>query len=315
MNKNNYLIVSIDVEEDMPNWEIEAATTIRNLEGISRLQGLFDKYGIRPTYLLNYPYACSEDAVNYFKSINDRCEIGTHMHSWNTPPLMEGEEAIIDYQSNLPYEKQAAKIKTVTDKLTEAFGTPPTSFRAGKFGFNDETRDILIELGYIVDTSISPMVSWQKQNGPSFLHYRARPFWMSSSGKRLLEVPVSIGLNRNLPELLHKVYLRIPKITKIRGLLSKDYLNFLDLVWLYPALFSEKEMMALVDVMMKKSMNVFNMFFHSSEIKTGESIYTKTEEDLKKYLERLDIFFNYTINEKCMKSVTLSEYGRVHDEE
>lgn len=73
-------------------------------------------------------------------------------------------------------------------------------------------------------------------------------------------------------------------------------------------------MIALVDVMIEKSINVFNVFFHSSEIKAGESIYTKTEDELKKYFERLDIFFNYTINEKKMKSVTLSEYRSLNIE-
>ena len=43
------LIVSIDVEEDMPNWKIENATTIRNLAGVPRLQSLFEKYGVKPT--------------------------------------------------------------------------------------------------------------------------------------------------------------------------------------------------------------------------------------------------------------------------
>ena len=41
--KDLYLVVSIDVEEDLPNWEIEETTTIRNLEGIPGLQKLFDK--------------------------------------------------------------------------------------------------------------------------------------------------------------------------------------------------------------------------------------------------------------------------------
>ena len=36
---NIYFIVSIDVEEDMPNWEVEAQTTIRNLEGINKKEG------------------------------------------------------------------------------------------------------------------------------------------------------------------------------------------------------------------------------------------------------------------------------------
>ncbi len=310
--ENCYLIVSIDVEEDMPNWEIEDKTTIRNLEGIPQLQGLFDKYNIRPTYLLDYPYITDEKATKYFSSIKDRCEIGAHMHPWNTPPLTDGESKKIEYPSNLPYERQYEKIKTVTDELTKAFGVHPTSYRAGKFGFNADTNDILYRLGYLVDSSITPMVSWEKQDGPSFLDYRARPFWLSHSNNKILEVPVTIGLNRNMPEFLEKIYLHLPKSTRIKGLLSKDYLNLVDLIWLYPTLFSDKEMISLVDTMIEKSVKVFNMFFHSSEIKVGESIYIKTEDDLKKFFKHADIFFDYIINDKKMKSVTLTEYRDLH---
>ena len=313
-NGQNYLIVSIDVEEDMPNWQIEETTTIRNIKGIPRLQALFDMYGIRPTYLLNYPYASNRDAVEYFNSIKDRCEIGAHMHPWNTPPLTKEEAQINDYPSNLSYERQYEKIKTVTDELTNAFKRAPTSYRAGRFGFNEDTKDILIRLGYSVDSSISPMVSWRSQGGPCFLNYRARPFWLDCAGNRILEIPVTIGLNRKIPDVLEKAYLRIPRFTKIRGLLSKDYLNMLDLVWLYPALFSDKEMISLVDIMMKKRINVFNVFFHSSEIKSGESIYTRTEKELSEYFSRLDLFFDYVVNKKKVKSVTLSEYRLLQDE-
>lgn len=309
-----YFIVSIDVEEDMPKWTLEPTTTIRNLESIPPLQELFEKYNICPTYLLNYAFASDEKAIRYFNSIKDRCEIGAHMHPWNTPPLTAEELIKNDYPSNLPYERQYEKIKTVTDELTKAFKKSPTSYRAGRFGFNDDTKDILIRLGYLVDSSISPMVSWKEDNGPCFLNYRAKPFWMHHSGSKILEVPVSIGLSRGLPDFLEKIYLRIPRFTKIRGLLSKNYLNLLDLLWLYPAVFSEKEMIALVNVMIEKSLNVFNVFFHSSEIKAGESIYTKTEDDIKKYFTRLEILFNYAINEKRMKSVTLSEYRNLHNQ-
>jgi hypothetical protein len=158
------------------------------------------------------------------------------------------------------------------------------------------------------------MVSWKADNGPCFKDYRARPFWMEHSGERILEVPVSIGLNRKISDMLERIYLRIPRFTKIRGLLSKDNLNLLDLFWLYPASFSEKEMTLLADAMIARGERVFNVFFHSSEIKTGESIYTKTDDDLNEYLNRLELFLNYAVNEKGMSSVTLTEYINYHIE-
>ena len=307
--KDIYLIISIDVEEDMPYWKIETETTIHNLEGIPKIQRLFDNYNIRPTYLLDYPYVTNENAVEYFKSIIDRCEIGAHMHPWNTPPLTEEESKKIEYPSNLNYQRQYEKIKTVTDELTKAFGRPPASYRAGKFGFNEDTGDILRRLGYLVDSSVTPMVSWENQNGPSFLDYRVEPFLIDHSACEILEVPVTISLNKNLPGILEKVYLSIPKFTKIRGLLSKDYLNIVDLVWLYPVLFTSREMIQLSDVLIKRDVNVLNMFFHSSELVSGESIYHKTEKDVERFFDRLKTYFDYIFSKYSIKAKTLSEYS------
>ena len=173
-------------------------------------------------------------------------------------------------------------------------------------------KKILERLGYLVDTSITPMVSWKDQNGPSFLDYRANPFWFGDPKSSLLEVPVTIGLTKNISKLFEKIYLNIPKCTRIKGILSKDYLNLIDLVWIYPVLFSEKEMILLVDTLMKKSLSVFNVFFHSSEFKTGESLYSKTDEDVNKYFERLEIFLDYMVNKKNVRSVTLSGYRDLH---
>ena len=310
--KDMYLIISIDVEEDMPNWRIEETLTLRNLEGLPRLQGIFEKYGVRPTYLLNYAYASNAGAVKYFKSIQDKCEIGAHMHPWNTPPLSENEAKINEFPSNLPRERQFEKIKTVTDELAGAFGSRPTSFRAGRFGFSKETNDILLQLGYLVDSSITPMVSWAHLNGPDFQKYPASPFWLNNTGERLLEVPVSIGLNRKIPPVLEKLYMRIPRITRLRGLMSREYLNIIDLIWLYPVLYSEKEMLELVNTMISKSMNVFNVFFHSNEIRPGESIYTKTADDLERFYRRLEVYLDFMVNDKKVKSITLTEYRSLH---
>jgi hypothetical protein len=312
--KDLYLIISIDVEEDMPNWKVEKTLTLRNIRGLPRLQETFDRYGVRPTYLLDYPYAVNAEAVEYFCGIMDKCEIGAHLHPWNTPPLTEDEAGVNEFPSNLTYERQSAKLKTVTDELTKSFGKAPTSYRAGRFGFNRDTNDILEKLGYLVDSSVTPMVSWKNINGPDFTGYPSAPFWLGSGESRLLEIPVTIGLNRKIPAVLEKAYQSIPKFTRLKGLMSRDYLNLLDIIWLYPVLFQENDMLFLVNAMLRRSENVFNVFFHSNEISVGESIYTKTEKDLEEFYRRLEFFLDHMVNEKNAKSVTLTEYRFLHKE-
>ena len=41
-----------------------------------------------------------------------------------------------------------------------AFGRPPRSFRAGRFGIGENTVPILDSLGYAVESSVTPHVDW-----------------------------------------------------------------------------------------------------------------------------------------------------------
>ena len=49
------LIVSLDVEEDMPRWVPERDVTVRNVQGLIRFQDLCRQYRVKPTYLVDYP--------------------------------------------------------------------------------------------------------------------------------------------------------------------------------------------------------------------------------------------------------------------
>lgn len=81
------LIITIDTEED--NWSRYSATDnpVENIERIVPLQQLFDEFGVRPTYLVDYPVATNPKSVSVFKRILEegKYEIGMHCHPWNTP--------------------------------------------------------------------------------------------------------------------------------------------------------------------------------------------------------------------------------------
>ena len=84
-------IVTIDTEED--NWDKYSRTDnpVENLKKIIPLQKIFDRYGVRPTYLISYPVATDPKCIEILKSILDQgqCEIGSQCHPWNTPPFVE----------------------------------------------------------------------------------------------------------------------------------------------------------------------------------------------------------------------------------
>ena len=64
-----YLIITIDAEED--NWGSFSPTsyTLENIYKIPELQALFDKFNVKPAYLLTYPVATDKKAISIFKKI------------------------------------------------------------------------------------------------------------------------------------------------------------------------------------------------------------------------------------------------------
>jgi len=317
------LIVTIDVEED--NWEIcRSGLTVENVREINRLQVLFDRYGVKPTYLLSYQVTSCDWAVNILAKIlaEGKCEIGAHLHPWNTPPL---KETLSDRNSmllNLPYELQKEKLKTLTDQIKKAFGIRPQSFRAGRWGLGSETIDALIACGYRVDSSVTPMTSWSDYgDGPEYNEVRIEPYWMPSESDRMdengrhfiLEVPVSIGFNRwpfefwqNIHLLLQKnwlKYLHPVKLFRSTGLLCK--------IGLFPEGSSTDEMITLSKVVIKHKKRFLNLTFHSNSLLPGKGPFIKNVKELEEFYLKLEKFLEYLTSNTNLVPLTLSEVGRL----
>jgi hypothetical protein len=157
------LCFSIDVEEDMPGWEIAETTTVSNVRALPRLADMAARLGVRPTYLVTYPVATDPEAARILRELHARgdCEIGTHLHPWNTPPFVDvpgragDERKHAYYMSELGATKFRAKLERLHAVLGELAGTPPRSFRAGRFGIDAPTLRELLPLGYEVDSSVT----------------------------------------------------------------------------------------------------------------------------------------------------------------
>ena len=141
------LIFTIDVEEDMPGWCISDPVQVRNIAELPRLAELCAELGVKPTYLCTYPVVKGEESSATLKQLLERgdCEIGTHLHPWNTPPFngvpgLHGDEREIPYYMNeLGPDRFRSKLETLHEALTDLVGCPPTSFRAGRFGIDAAT--------------------------------------------------------------------------------------------------------------------------------------------------------------------------------
>ena len=316
------VLLTIDVEEDMPGWRITDPVSVENVKGLAAVAEVCRDVGVRPTFLCTYPVVTTPSSAELLRELlaHGDCEIGSHLHAWNTPPYhgLPGrdidERTIAYYQFELEREVLSAKLDTLHTAVTELIGSEPVSFRSGRFGLDGRSLEELTRLRYLVDSSITPLVDHSSEGGgPDFRGAPQLPYHPSVTNvcrrgsSSILEVPVSIGLTRTLPGPLRRAYARIPASTRVRGLLSRDYLRVLDFAWLYPARFDVQLMRGAASALVRQGAPVLNIFCHSSEFSPDASAYVETQTDVDDCLARLRGILEYCVGELSGVPATLGE--------
>jgi len=298
--------ITIDTEED--DWGEYRTTgfSVKNIGQISRLQTLFDHYGAVPTYLVTYPVVTDDASRDLFLEIlaRNRCEMGTHCHPWNTPPFEEELTERHSMLSNLPHSTVSKKIKLLTNQITKSLGVVPRSFRAGRWGFGPHVAAVLKELGYSVDTSVTPLIDWSAYTGPDFRaapsgSYQFNPtdIQLAVPNGSLLEVPATIGFLQNNYELCRRInsWQGISSRLHIRGILERA--GLVNLRWLSPEHSSGKDMVALAKTTLQQGASYLNMTFHSTTLLPGKSPYVHAESDLTSFLENIEMVLKFAVQE------------------
>lgn len=318
------LLFTIDVEEDMPGWEITDPITVQNATALPQLADACAEIGVRPTYLCTYPVVTDPVSSQILRSLSARgdCEIGTHLHPWNTPPFngIPGrdvdERTVPYYQYELGPERFRLKLEVLHAAITELTGTAPVSFRAGRFGIDAATLAVLPELGYQVDSSVTPLEEHLDDDGPDFRSapqapYRPSRHDISRRGDLpIVEVPVSVALTHRLPRMFTQAFVHIPKTMHVRGLLSRDYLRLVDFAWLYPARFDLDLMVRAATTLHGEGNPILNVFIHSSELIPGASGRVRTQGDVDEFVARARSILRFCIEEFGALPMTLGEAGR-----
>lgn len=301
------LVVTIDTEEDQWGRYVVDGHTLHNISQITRLQDLFDEFGVIPTYLITYPVATDTTAVSILSEIlqKGRCEIGTHCHPWNTPPYREELTERNSMLCNLPAELQKAKLVHLHETIVQSFGIAPITFRAGRWGYGQHAAASLHSLGYKVDTSVLPFVDWSSQYGPNFSDADPAPYRfhyddilsVHPSGP-MLEVPATIGfagLTSSSFETANRVHhtLTRPPYSLIRAAGVLHRCGVLQKIWLSPENSTGDEMIALARSMMQRGAQVLNLFFHSPTLQPGLTPFVRNESDAEEFMERIKTFLRF----------------------
>ena len=212
------LAVTIDTEAD-GQWDHGAPLTTRNVGFWAPFQDLCERYGVVPTYVITTEIAQDDRACDLLSEWSRRgaCEVGSHLHPWTTPPFVDRpglrfNDNVHAFPSQLPGDLLGEKLAALTEQIGAVFGERPTSYRAGRFGFDDRSAAFLAQAGYLVDSSVSPLWSWSRhtgldgKGGPDFRRHVPRPFLLRDGERALVEIPVTIvptyALLRRSPALL-----------------------------------------------------------------------------------------------------------------
>jgi len=312
------VFITIDTEED--SWGNFKSTNhrVENVKYLAALQELFDRYGAIPTYLVNYPVVNSPSAVKIIKNffINNRCDIGTHIHPWNTPPYTENRNDYNSMLCNLPTQLIYDKLLNLHQQITKSFNIEPICFRAGRWAFNSSVAECLSKIGYRVDTSVTPFVNWQKDSGPDFrtapsFHYLFNPENVTTPDNkgRLLEVPASVNFIQRYRKFCFYLREKIRNKSllshlRLIGILHR--LRLLNFYWLSPELSNGNEMVRLAKALVQSGHKFLNMSFHSTSLFPGQSPFVKDRLDLKNFLNNIETFLKFAI-EKNMTFLPLSK--------
>ena len=305
--------IVVDAEEDFdwrnPVYGTEYTTA--NMRNIGTLQAIASAYGIAPTYLLTYPVLEANDVVQLLRRRIDRgeCEVGAQLHPWVTPPFDgDGDGAArTSYAGNLAPELEERKLVELIRKFTGVFGTPPTMYRAGRYGIGRQSAALLERHGFTIDTSLAPRTTFEANNGPNFTSYGYRPFWFGEEGS-LLEIPLCREVVGWTGHWAPKVYhaLSDSSLSHVPMLALASRLRCAERITLSPEGNDVRAMRRLVRSLYAAGQRVFVISFHSSSLTIGRNPYVQTKADMHHFYDRLSGILDMMSRELSMRFVKLS---------
>ena len=292
------LLVVVDTEEEF-DWSkphARSETRIDHIRHQDRAQNIFERFGIAPTYVVDYPVASQEQGFRLLREwlADGKCEIGAHLHPWVNPPFDEEVCARNSYPGNLPPALEREKLARLTNVIEENFGRRPMIYRAGRYGIGPASGAILEELGYAIDTSVVPFTDFRADGGPDFSALHGDPFWFGPS-EHVLEMPLTVawcGLLRRQGGLLQSQLLSDTALRlHLPGIFSR--LGLLERIRLTPEGSSFAELKRLTDVMIAAGKRWFVFSYHSPSVVPGNTPYVRTEAELQGFLGVIEQYCEY----------------------
>lgn len=289
------LLVMADAEEafDWGKPFSRAATDVSSMAHQVAAHRIYERYGVRPTYLVDYPVAIQDAGRAPLRELlaDRRCDIGAQLHPWVNPPHTEDVTTWNSFNGNLPVALEHAKLTRLCEAIADAFGAAPRIYRAGRYGVGARTAELLLGLGFQADSSTMPRWSYVREGGPDYLDASTRLYWLDRACQ-LLEIPNSAafvgrlagkdGDSGRAAALFHPLSERLG----LTGTAAR--LGLLERIKLTPEGTTPDEAKRLIRAMLATGHRTFVLSYHTSSLQPGNTPYVRNAEDLARFLGWLD---------------------------
>lgn len=276
--------ISIDTEEEF-DWDGPFAREnkgVEHLSKVARFQQLCEEYGIKPTYMVDWPIIESAAGAELFGPMvaDGKASLGLHLHPWVTPPFDEEVNARNSYACNLSPALERAKLGALYDLLKSRFGVEADIYRAGRYGAGVNTAEILTDLGITVDSSVRARFDYAAQHGPDFASSPVNPFWLRPG---LIELPVTTVFGGMLRRAADPLFSKAFKSDMSRAILARA--GLVERIALTPEGIPKELAIAGIDRALEEGIGILNFSFHSPSLSIGHTPYVRDADDLEAFYD------------------------------
>ncbi|WP_149538482.1 glycosyltransferase [Siccirubricoccus phaeus] len=291
------LQVVIDTEADF-DWDRGIATDtgrVVSISGIEESFPLFERLGLRPTLVIDHPVATHAEGGRIVRKLAAAgCEVGVHLHSWTTPPIVEPKDDWHSFSGNIGAWLERRKLETLTCRVAELTGQAPRIFKAGRYGLGANTVAALEALGFEIDLSICPWYDYSALGGPDFTRFTARPGWFGSGG-RMLSLPTTAAplgwLHGQAGRVAPLLRSRPGKRLGLDRLAARA--NAFYPMRLSPEGAELAQMRRVARQLHAGGLRVFTLSLHSPTLQVGNTPYVRSAADLRAVLGRIEGFCRF----------------------
>jgi hypothetical protein len=295
------VICIIDAEEEF-DWSAPFAAAnnaVTNMNAQAGAQAIFRRYGLVPTYAVDYPVASQEQGYGPLRDFVQagQCEIGAQLHPWVTPPFEESVGETNSFACNLPYDLQARKMENLTATIEKNFGVQPRLFRTGRYGAGPDTVRLLQQFGYDIDCSVLPGPAITPSS-PDYSNAPSQPYWLDP-GRRILEIPVTasmVGPLRVFQDTSNRIFTSgLSRLAKLPAILARTRLLYRARI--SPEGHSLEEAKELTRTLYWTGQRVFALSYHSPSLSPGRTPYTRNQADVDRFLSWIENYLAFFTDE------------------